>query len=193
MKTPLRYQLTEYDCAPTCFFNALLCIFDREEIPIAIVKNIYKYTLDEMGQSGVLGEWGTSSKAVRNLIHWLNVFDNSNELGLNVELLDCDNQFAKIRQCVADGGCVVARCYQTNEHYILITDMDEDFAYVWDPYYLDSDYYDNDDCVDIIEGQKLYNRMVRLCRLRNKEKKDFSLISGGKRELVMINRVKSVE
>ena len=43
MKNPLRYQNTEYDCGPTTFTNALAFLYDREEIPIELLKAIYKY------------------------------------------------------------------------------------------------------------------------------------------------------
>ena len=33
MKSPLRYQVTQYDCGPTTMTNAILYLFEREEIP----------------------------------------------------------------------------------------------------------------------------------------------------------------
>ena len=46
MKIPLRYQNTEYDCGTTSFINALAYLYDREDIPVELIKAIYKYTLD---------------------------------------------------------------------------------------------------------------------------------------------------
>ena len=40
MKNPLHYQLTEYDCGPTSLLNAVNYLFEREEIPPEIVRNI---------------------------------------------------------------------------------------------------------------------------------------------------------
>lgn len=30
MKTPLHYQMTEYDCGPISMMNAIIFLFDRE-------------------------------------------------------------------------------------------------------------------------------------------------------------------
>ena len=46
MKIPLRFQCTEYDCGTTSFINALLYLYDRENIPIEFIKAIYNKKLD---------------------------------------------------------------------------------------------------------------------------------------------------
>ena len=46
MKVPLRYQNTEYDCGTTSFVNALAYLYDREDVPVELLKAIYKFTLD---------------------------------------------------------------------------------------------------------------------------------------------------
>lgn len=46
MKVPLRYQNSEYDCGTTSFINALAYLYDRENIPVELLKAIYQYTLD---------------------------------------------------------------------------------------------------------------------------------------------------
>ena len=38
MKVPLRYQNTEYDCGTTKFVNALAYLYDREDIPVELLK-----------------------------------------------------------------------------------------------------------------------------------------------------------
>ena len=40
MKSPLRYQATRYDCGPTTMLNAIIFLFDREEIPPDLVRHI---------------------------------------------------------------------------------------------------------------------------------------------------------
>ena len=46
MKSPLRYQVTQYDCGPTTMTNAILYLFEREEIPPDLVRHIGLCTLD---------------------------------------------------------------------------------------------------------------------------------------------------
>ena len=38
MKIPLRYQNTEYDCGTTAFINALAYLYDREDVPVSLIK-----------------------------------------------------------------------------------------------------------------------------------------------------------
>ena len=40
MKTPLRFQVTEYDCGTVSLYNAISYLFDREEIPAKLLKTI---------------------------------------------------------------------------------------------------------------------------------------------------------
>ena len=56
MKTPLRYQVTEYDCGPTSLLNTVSFLFEREEIPPEVVRNIMLYSLDTFGTDGVSGK-----------------------------------------------------------------------------------------------------------------------------------------
>ena len=47
MKNPLHYQFSEYDCGPTTMQNAISFLFEREEIPPEILRNI-----DKLADSG---------------------------------------------------------------------------------------------------------------------------------------------
>ena len=58
MKTPLQYQISEYDCGPTTLDNAIRFLFEREDIPPEIIRNITLYCLDCYGEGGVPGLQG---------------------------------------------------------------------------------------------------------------------------------------
>lgn len=192
MKVPLRFQITEYDCGTVSLINALVFLFEREEIPVTLIRAIYRYTLDAEGESGIVGEAGTSRNAVEKLSHWITRYANNNNFKIFCENLERENVTEeRIRECLDKGGCVLARCYQSVEHYVLITGMDNNFAYIFDPYYLKDDYYYNDKQVAIVEKQSFsHNRIVKINRLFNQSKQDFSLMEIEKREVVLINRVK---
>ena len=53
MKVPLRYQNTEYDCETTSFVNALVYLYDREDVHVELLKAIYKFTLDVEKKNGI--------------------------------------------------------------------------------------------------------------------------------------------
>ena len=45
MKNPLHYQLSEYDCGPTSMLNAVSYLFQREEVPPEIIRNITLFAI----------------------------------------------------------------------------------------------------------------------------------------------------
>ena len=74
MKSPLRYQFSEYDCGPTTMLNAVSYLFEREEIPPEIIRNVMLYSLDCYSQKGEPGRAGTSRMAMMFLSNWLDGF-----------------------------------------------------------------------------------------------------------------------
>ena len=97
MKTPLRFQVTEYDCGTVSLYNAISYLFDREEIPAKLLKTIHKYTLDCYDENGNPGQGGTSKEAIE-----------------------------KITACVKQKGCVLIRCWLETGHYVIITNIIKD-------------------------------------------------------------------
>ena len=63
MKNPLHYQLSDYDCGPTTMLNAVSYLFEREDIPPEVIRNIMLYSLDCYSAEGVQGKSGTSRMA----------------------------------------------------------------------------------------------------------------------------------
>ena len=54
MKTPLRHQITEFDCGSVSLINCIAYLFERHEIPAELVKEISTYTLDCYDKDGNL-------------------------------------------------------------------------------------------------------------------------------------------
>lgn len=186
MKIPLRYQNTEYDCGTTSFVNALAYLFDREEIPVELLKSIYKYTLDVDD-----GKGGTSRKCAEMLSKKFIEYANSNS-NFNIKckiLKGNDVNLDNLKNEIGNNSVAIARCYQTYEHYVLITKLDDTFAYIFDPYYLDEEYYILDDDVSIVLHDTFtYNRLVKIERLFDESKKDFSLLEKNDRQVIIIKR-----
>lgn len=83
MKNPLHYQLSEYDCGPTAMLNAISFLFEREEIPPEIIRNIMLYSLDCYGSGGTPGKAGTSRMAMMFLANWLDGFGRVSEFRIS--------------------------------------------------------------------------------------------------------------
>lgn len=191
MKVPLRYQNTEYDCGTTSFVNALAYLYDREDIPIELLKTIYKFTLDVEGKDGIEGTGGTSRKHAELLAKYFVEYANKNDkFDINCIILNGkDVTLEKMKRVLEDNGVIIARCWQDTEHYVLITKIDDNFVYIFDPYYLGEDYYVKDDDVAIVLHETFtHNRLVKIERLFDESLKDFSLLEESKRSIILMNR-----
>lgn len=191
MKIPLRYQNTEYDCGTTSFVNALAYLYDREDVPVELIKAIYRYTLDVESEDGVVGKGGTSRKHAELLARYFVKYANENDdFKINCKVLSKEEvNLDEMKKTVDNNGVIIARCFQDVEHYVLITKIDENFAYIFDPYYLKEDYYyDDEDVAIVLHETFTHNRVVKLERLFDESNKDFSLLKKSDREVILINR-----
>ena len=190
MKIPLRFQITEFDCGTVSLQNAYSYLFERDEIPAELVKSIHRYTLDCYDEQGNLGQGGTSREAINKLTHWITRYANSKNFKVRCERLEKDEiTLERMQECLKNNGCIFVRCWQTQEHYVIITKIDKRYAYIFDPYYLDKKEYDRDSQVKIILNKPFsHNRRVTLKRLFSDTKKDFALGEIERRECVLINR-----
>lgn len=191
MKTPLKYQVTEYDCGTVSLLNVFSFLYDREDIPVELVRAIYSYTLDCPDDEGNVGAGGTSREAVNNFTNWVLQYADNKNFKIKCERLERDKvTLDKIRNCLDKNGCVFIRCWQECEHYALLTKIDKKHVYIFDPYYLDKKEYNNDKDVQMIFNKPFsYNRKVSLKRLSSETSDDFSLGKISNRECVLFNRI----
>lgn len=192
-KTPLDYQITEYDCGTTTLLNALRYLFKRSEISPEIYKYIMQYTLDKTNENGENCKGGTSTYALEFLCNWLNENGSKKGMNLSCKVLpkeDCSIYNQELNTHIQNGGVAILRLYQDCEHYCLLTALDDEYAYMFDPYYLNINYLDNDDCCEIIKDRPFeFNRKVSKVRVDDTGTKDFTLVQGENREIILISRI----
>lgn len=190
MKVPLRYQNTEYDCGTTTFVNALAYLYDREDIPVKLLKAIYRFTLDLEDDNGIVGAGGTSTNHSEMLAKYFVKYANeNNKFDIKCKALKGDDaNIENLKKHLNDKSVIIARCYQDCEHYVLITKIDDNFAYIFDPYYLEEDYNISDSNVAIVLHESFsHNRLVKIGRLFDENKKDFSLLNKDNRFVIVIS------
>ena len=123
MKSPLRYQATGYDCGPTSMLNAIMYVFEREEIPPDLVRHIGLCTLDGYDKHGHCGMCGTTGAAIRYFGVWLNELRYSGLLPVKSEYLEKDKvHFGKddeLYKALQEGCAVVLHVFYDIGHYIL--------------------------------------------------------------------------
>lgn len=135
---------------------------------------------------------GTSVYAMKFLSDWLN--ENASKKGMNIKCTYIDKEnvsiYNKEIDKINDGAVAILRVYQDVEHYCLLTKIDNEFAYLFDPYYLNINYYDKDDEVEIIKDRQFeFNRKVKKERIENENNKDFSLVKGENSEMIIIEKI----
>ena len=188
MKQPLRYQITEYDCGPTSLLNAVSFLFEREDIPPELVRNIMLYSLDTYGADGFSGKSGTSHTAMLFLSHWLEGFGQAGRLpirseyltGRDVNLGDGSRLVSALRR----GGAAVVRLDLEGWHYVLLTGVEGEGVLVFDPYYLPDALPAE---VRSVQGQEdKYNRVVPRACFETEEIRPYGFGPFDQREAVLL-------
>ncbi len=167
MKIPLRYQMTEFDCGPTSVQNAISYLFEREEIPAIFMKAVSTYTLDCYDKKGNIGQGGTSIDAMKMLYKWFMIYSRKNDFPLECEYYRSESvNFSTIRKALEIGSCIVLRTLLDVEHYILLTGIDKNYVYAFDPYKADKDYYEEK--IEVLEDRLFdYNRKIAISRFKS--------------------------
>ena len=139
MKNVLLTQTTEYDCGPTTLVNALRFLFEREDIPPALIRTIWLHTNDTYDERGQKGCRGTSKACVRYLCEFFN--DYGEHCHFPICAAFADKEAAEIApgsaamRCLETGGVVMIRCWLENcPHYVLLTGIEGDEVSLFDPY-----------------------------------------------------------
>lgn len=189
MKTPLRYQITEYDCGPSSLLNGLSYLFEREELAPEIVRNIMIYSLDAYGADGISGKSGTSHAAMMFLSQWLNGFGKTGRLDIHSEYLAGQDvnlgPDSRLRDALARNGAAVVRLDLDGWHYVLVTRIAENRVYLFDSYYLPADEAPPD--VRVVSDRPCaYNRVVPISRMEREELHPYAFGPVETREAVLL-------
>ena len=190
MKTPLNYQVTESDCGTASFLNSLSYVLNREEIPAMVAHAIMTYTLDNYGDDGCENSGGTSVQALEYLQHWMAQFAEFENMPVELKIFTKDDpnfNIHKSNKLFKEKGCILACVWLMNDHhYVLITNVTKKFAYIFDPYYVDSKYFLKNHKVKIIKNQPFsHNRKVDLAQLFLNDKQDYSLVKHDEFQVLM--------
>ena len=189
MKNPLHYQLTEYDCGPTSMLNAVSFLFEREEIPPDIIRNIMLYCLDCYGAEGAPGKSGTSCTAMMFLSNWLDGYGSVQELPISSRYLSGPSVTVRPQSEVVDalrqGGVAEVRLYFDVAHYVLLTGVEEDGVRMFDPYYVDEP-FPNENVVVTLEHPTTYNRIVPFDSFNRESHELYALGEREGREAVLL-------
>ncbi len=190
MKTPLHYQISEYDCGPTSLLNAVSFLFEREDIPPELIRNIMLYSLDNYNNEGIQGKSGTSCAAMMFLVNWLNCFGKTGRLPVSGKHLSgaevCAGQDSAIQNALRQGGVAVVLCWFDVPHYILLTGLRPGLLLAFDPYYRKEPFPFAPDILLTEEHPCHYNRLIPTRYLNCEDDKIYALGPMARREAVLL-------
>jgi len=204
MKTPLQYQLTEYDCGTACLQNALRYLFERADIPPEVPKYIAAQTLDTFGKNGEVGKHGTSKTAMQSVAAWLNEYarsgakHNGKHFPIATEYLHGEiaavADGSRVVEALRGGGVAVARVMYGCPHYVLLTSAEDGKIKLFNPYLRLVPYRKRgiemlktaDAREYAADGGERVNRRVDFAVLDDTRRTVYALGPRGKREVTLI-------
>jgi len=194
MHIPFHYQVSEYDCVPTTFINAISYLFERNEIPPMVISHIYLYSLDTVGRDSRFGIGGTSKYAVRLLGNWLSSY-KMKKFSVTTEFLEKNEvhlrEGSRICSCLEDGGIVLCNTLlsKSEQHYLMLIRIDDGWIYCFDPYKRVS-LRGMRNRVSILPDEEIHapNLRVRTQWMEQEESKRFCLGPASIRECLLIWR-----
>lgn len=194
MKTPLNYQISEFDCGPTTLSNALSYLFKREEIPPDVIKHIMLYCMDAYSEKGEFGKHGTSSMAMMFISSWLNQFGKVKKFPIQCEFLSGNQvylgQNSPVISALQQGGVAVVRLRHGWWHYVLLTGVEDQKVYLFDPYFRKREFIL--DGIEMIDNHPFsYNRKVSYTLMNSTGKEAYSLGEEAFREATIIFNTKT--
>ena len=188
MKSPLRYQITDFDCGSVSLINCVSFLFEREEIPTELIKVISSYTLDCYDDKGRLGNSSINHEIMIFISRWISEYavqkmiplicKYARGIGINILL---------IKKVISAGGCVNLRTYRAGEaHYVMITGMDSENMYIFDPYYKETS---TNEAIKIDNTKPFsYNRKVKIEHFLSTSKTELALGPENDREAIYFCR-----
>ena len=191
MKTPLHYQISEYDCGPTSMLNAMSFLFSREELPPEILRNTMLYCLDCCGKEGHPGKSGTSCMAMMFLSNWLDGLGKAGLLPVSSRYLRGEEVFigegSRLNDTLCRKGVAVVRLWFEVEHYVLMTGVEDEEILLFDPYYQEKAFEGAESPVRIDLAHPLwYNRRVPFSFFNRETQELYALGKKETREAVLL-------
>lgn len=191
MFTPLHYQVTQVDCYPTSMLNALIRLFERHELPGAVLQRIYAYCLDGIEHS-ITGSY-TSEHASLALVDWLSDFKTP-VFAIDIEVVMGPalhlKPSSRVLRWLKQGGVAVLDVCDTTAttHSILALTAGAGYVDFWDPYQRSPRYDYGSGGLRLATDGRSPNLRLAKARLDSPRLRRYSLGPPGNRSGVLIRR-----
>lgn len=191
MKSPLIYQMTEETCGDIAIFNCISFLFDREDMPLEFLNIMSSYASGCYDEDGKLSNKDFYENIMFFASSWIKDYAKEKHIQLRaVRLVKEDVNLLKIRNCILDGGCVDLKTTRRgNVHYVTVMHMDDEYMYIFDPYYKPSSAFNDNKNIEVILDKPFYyNRKVKIEYFVSEAKSELSLGTEHTREAILFYR-----
>lgn len=195
MKIPLKYQMSEDDCGSVCLLNCIAFLFEVEEMPLELIKLVSASAIDCYDDLGNYKGGDTSRKLMVFISKWIDVFATKKGIPLKAKYLSGAGVSPyEIAKCLKERGCVCMRTTQSNkEHFVMLTAIDDNYVYLFDPTFRLADNYKGNQNIEFISGHPFtFNRRVKVEQFLDELPKEFALGPLDKREVILFDRDDSI-
>lgn len=128
------------------------------------------------------------------LSNWLNEYGDLGIMSVSSEYLSGRSVYiseeSRINHALNHGGVAVVRLYLDEEHYVLMTGVENENILLFDPYYWDEPYEQKDILIDK-DHPRAYNRIVPFKYFNQENEEIYSLGPLEEREAVLIYNEKT--
>ena len=127
--------------------------------------------------------------AMMFLSNWLNGFGQAGHLPVSSRYISGKevnfSQNGALRDALKRGGTAVVRLDLDGWHYVLLTGLEKDLVYLFDPYYRDKPFPWKDIRL-VPDCPNRYNRIIPIRRLERDERKPYAFGPTEEREAVLL-------
>ena len=194
MKSPLMYQMTETTTGDIAVYNCISYLFDREEMPSEFLNIMASYSVGCYDEDGNLSNKDFYDNFLFFASSWIADYAKEKHIPLSSRYLSGDDvNLLTIRNCLLAGGCVDLKTTRRGRHYISITRMDDEYMYIFDPYFKPEGAYKPQNGIEVVLDRPFeYNRKVKIEKFIQENKSELNLGVKSEREAVFFYNNRAV-
>jgi hypothetical protein len=174
--------------------NGISYLFEREDIPPEIIRNIMLYCLDCYATRGAPGTNGTSCAAMMYLSNWLDGFGETGHMSIQSQYMRGETVYigmeSRVNDAINRGGVAVVRLFDEVDHYVLLTGIQGDKLLMFDPYY-DAGPHPDKNIIITLDHPFEYNRIVPFSYFNRESEESYALGKKSLREAVLLFNTRS--
>ena len=186
MKSPLLHQITENTCGDVAVYNCISYLFEREEMPLEFLNILASYSVSCYDDEGNLSNKDFCDNFMFFISSWIADYAKEKHIPLSSKYYSGEDvNLLTIRNCLLAGGCVDLKTTRRGRHYVTITKMDDEYMYIFDPYFRPVESYRPQLGIEVVLDKPFeYNRKIKIEKFIQETKSELNLGTKSEREAI---------